>query len=171
MVNIKALQQDIQYVQPIENTVDSKLEFYKNISEVQSGIKNEITTDFTFCKLDDHDKEAVIEMVNDSYYAKQIILSINERATKWEWDKDKWVQRHLNNEETAFIKIKANRIFDVIMTRIFMIAILNRNVKDNHLIRTLTNTTEIEEPQEEERKGFLKRLLSKERKEEEIQKK
>ncbi len=46
----------------VEQTIDNKLEILRFVSTVQSRIKKDISEDFVLAKLEDKDREGIIEM-------------------------------------------------------------------------------------------------------------
>jgi len=157
-------------IKPIP-TIDNKLELLKHISEVQSRIKEHITTDFTYAKLDEQNKKAIIEMTTNAYYGITLIKEIENKATIWKWNNEKkqWEQRKLNKKEKEIMNERQKRIFDAFMTKVFMTTILNRNTKDNYLIRIMAGLGEEEvekEKEEENEKTIIEKLTNKLKKEE-----
>lgn len=131
----------------------TQIDIINKIPQVNSRIKDEITADFTLCKLSNQDKEAVTEIVSDAYYCKEIIKKYKNKK-KWNWDDNKkeWHETGLTTQEIKKIDEYLETVFDTFMKRIFMVAILNRNVKDNYIIEYMTNYkpegTETEEQQQ-----------------------
>lgn len=128
-----------------------KLAFIKHLSEVQSRIKDQITSDFVYAKLDEKDKEGVIEMTNNAYYGHRLIIEIAKKATKWEWNQkqQQWEKRNYNKTETETLLLMSNNTFDAFMTRPTMTVNMNRNVKNNYLIRMSAGLPEEEKEEEE----------------------
>lgn len=135
-----------------ETSVDNKLELLKYTSEVQSRIKTDISSDFTLAKLDDKTKEAIVELVGDAYYVKKIINQIRIKAKKWHWNNKtkNWTKTPITPEEQDRINTIGEEAFDTFMTRLYMTAILNRNVDKNHLLKVLTQENPQQEPEEKE---------------------
>ena len=59
-----------------EKPTDTKLDLIKYTSQVQSDINTNITSDFVLAKLNEKDKTAIIEMTDNAYHAKKILLQI-----------------------------------------------------------------------------------------------
>lgn len=145
--------------EPIE-TVDNRLELLKHLGEVQSTIKESITSDFVYAKLGDKDKEGVVEMTANAQLASNYYKYLETRTKIWEWNqKGYWTQRRMNQEEKNMLKKNGQVLFDNFMVRPMMTAILNRNVKDNHLVKMLAGQSE-EEIQTEEEENKKKELFT-----------
>lgn len=115
---------------------DTKLDILKFTANVKSRIKEDITSDFILAKLTEKDKEGITEMTCNAYFAKRIILT---------------ALKHTKTQtEIKIIKHLANATFDAYMTRIYMVANLNRNVPKNHLLRILAEKEEEPETPETE---------------------
>ena len=114
-----------------EETVDTKLELMKYLANVQSRIKDEITTDFVYARLGDKDKSAIIEMTVNAYYGRKLLGVISKSYRRWVWNDTVkiWESRFLEDNEQKLIDLHGQNLFDTFMRRMFMIAILNRNVK------------------------------------------
>ena len=145
-----------------EPTIDNKLEILRFASQVQSRIKKDISEDFILAKLEEKDKEGIVEMTSNAYFMKKILSILKAKGTKWDWDnKNKcWIKRSLNKEEMTFIQDVADATFDSYLTRIYMTVILNRNVPNNHLLKILAGATDDEDKEEIEGiKGKLAELV------------
>lgn len=129
-----------------EPTIDNKLELIKSLSQVKSSIKDVITEDFVLAKLGDKDKEAIIEMVANANYGKQLVNTIILISKEWKWNKKekKWELESINIESKNHLEKMGKRLFDTFMSRIYMTVILNRNTKNNHLVRLIAGQTEEE---------------------------
>ena len=139
-----------------DEQVDNKLELLKYFTQVQSrNVKEEITSDFVLARLSEKDKEGIIEMTNNAYFAKRLLQEMR-KATIWEWitetietrNKDgtitkkkngKWVLRTLTKEEQQTIQDTTIKMFNTYMIRNTTTAVLNRNVKDNYLIKLISD--------------------------------
>lgn len=120
--------------------VDNKLELLKYMTKILSrGIKRDVTPDFVMAKLHPKDKEALIEMTNNAYFSKRNIQTLKQRG-KWTYNNTTktWIQNEMNEEDKKKIDEITDKMFDTFMTRNIMTAILNRNVKDNHILRLLS---------------------------------
>ena len=60
----------------INDQLATRLDMLKHISEVQSVIKDTITSDFTLASLDEQDKEGITEMVVNAYYWRQLLTKL-----------------------------------------------------------------------------------------------
>jgi hypothetical protein len=145
-----------------EQTIDNKLEILRLTSQVQSRIKKDISEDFILAKLDERDKEGIVEMTSNAYFVKKILGILSAKGVKYDWNvkTDSWTKRSLNTEEKSFIEHIANATFDSYLTRIYMTVILNRNVPNNHLLKILAGATDAEDREEIEGiKGKLAELV------------
>lgn len=143
---------EIRYVDESSKGWDDKYDMYKYIASVQSNIKSYISSDFVQAKLNDTDKEFVIEMVTNAFFVKRICMNIGN-------DLDE------NNNE--YILNLANIVFDSIITKLYMIVILNRNVSMNYILKLLTSEPEKQDDimnveNELKVKGKLKKVLQNE---------
>lgn len=158
-------------VEPINTELDNKLELIKFTSQVQSRIKDEISSDFILAKLSEKDKEGIIEMTADAYFCKKLIQTLNEKGSITEWNNKikNWETRNLTTAEEEAIKTYADQVFDAFLTRIYMTVILNRNVPKNHLLKVLTGVNQEDEEEEQEpidpkdMKKFLKEIAKNEK--------
>lgn len=164
--NIKELEEQKEN----NDTVDSKLELLKYTSQVQSRIRNDITSDYTLAKLEAKDKEFVIEHAVTAFYAKKVILQqLNKKKYDWKQNPDSkkteimWIERKLNEYEKKIIRETANAIFDSFMNRLHMLVITNRNVDSNHLLRYLSGLNDegqpVEDPEEKKLSTKLKKIV------------
>lgn len=139
---------ELEEIKP-EETIDNKLEFLKFMSQVQSSIKDCITEDFIFAKLGDKQKEAIIEMVCNAYYGKKLLSIVAHKSKKrWVWKKDRWEHIERDSSHFTIMNEYSKNVFDAFMTRIYMMVILNRNVKENPLLRLLAGMPEDESESE-----------------------
>lgn len=149
--------------------IDNKLELLKYTSQVQSRIKDEISTDFVLAKLSEKDKEGITEMTSNAYFVKRMMSIIKKKAKRWEWDskEKKWEKKEAETSDRNKIEEISKRTFDMFMTRIYMTAILNRNVERNYLLNILAGLKEEEEKEEDtEIKSKLREVLRNEEKKE-----
>lgn len=156
--------------QDTKDDVDNKLELLKYATKVQSrGLKKDISPDFVMAKFNQQkDKEGVVEITNDAYFCKRTINMLT-RSKIWKWIKEEktWKQYPLTDTQKAEINYITEKMFDTFMTRTGMTAVLNRNVKDNHILRLIAglDTEEKEEGQttetEEETETRLQKVIDK----------
>lgn len=144
-------------------TIANKLDLIKHISEVQSRIKEEITSDFVYARFTEKDKKMIIEMANNAYLTTKR-LGINAKKHKeWQWNNQQkqWEQKEMNQHTQQKLIKGVDNLFDIFMTRPMMLAILSRNVKDNYLVKHTAGITEEEtgEEIEEEEQNKLKKTL------------
>lgn len=141
----------MQTEEPEEKTVDNKLELLKYTSDVQSRIKTDITSDFILAKLNEKDKEAIVELTADAYFSKRVIEQIAKRSHQWHWNNEnnKWQKQPLDINKKNKITKMASRIFDSYMIKLQMTALVNRNVDKNYLINILAQQQERNETEDE----------------------
>jgi hypothetical protein len=142
-------------------SIDNKLELLRYISNVNSRIKDDISSDFILAKLKDKDKEGIIEMTSNAYFVKKVMVMLAEKHKEYKYDTKtkKWTMSHLDTKTKEAMKKIADATFDAYMTRIYMTAILNRNVPRNYLVRLIAGYDDEEEEGEtpkDELKGFQK---------------
>ena len=81
--------EEIKPVEPSkEIEVDSKLELLKYTADIQSRIKDDISSDFTLAKLEAKDKEGIIEMTSNAYFCKKVADLISEKCNEY----GRWVR-------------------------------------------------------------------------------
>ena len=133
-----------------EPTVDNKLELVKHLGEVQSPIKQTITSDFIYAKLGDKDKEGITEMTANAQLGRNFYRYVEEKTVKWHWNKEKeqWEAKSMNKEHRETLKKYASTLADNYMIRPYMIANLARNQSDNFLIKITAGVPD-NEPEEE----------------------
>lgn len=148
----------------VEQTIDSKLELIKQIGQVESEIKDHITSDFVYAKLNEKDKTFILKMYQNASLARTLLerLRINQKK-EWQWNQNKyqWEYQNISQKKEQILKELTKQIFQTFMRTIFMLVILNRNVKDNHLVKWSIGITEEENQQEEEPTGILQKLQNK----------
>ena len=136
-----------------EKPTDTKLDLIKYTSQVQSDINTNITSDFVLAKLNEQDKTAIIEMTDNAYHAKKILLQIakNYKQNTWNPTTKQWEITPITKEHPIYKKIQkiANKTFNMYMIKMQMIALLNRNVEKNHLINILAQRQEEDIPKEQ----------------------
>lgn len=129
-----------------EKTIDTKLELIDTIAQVKSKIKEHITSDFILAKLGDKDKEAITELTANAYYGAKLLRVVEKTQKKWYWEDGKWIYKHLEEKDKEAIRQHSENLFSVFMVRVQMTVILNRNVKDNHMLRMMLGASD--EPEE-----------------------
>lgn len=146
MPHIKSREEDEQRTIP-EATVDTKLELLKHLTTVHSGIRKEITEDLVLAKLGDKDKKYVVEATVNAYYGYKLYQVIKQTATRWEWNntKKEWHKKYLTKQQQQIIQLHSENLFSSFMKRVFMILGVNRNVKDNYLLRLMAGFEETED--------------------------
>lgn len=130
-----------------EETVDNKLQLLKYSAEVQSRIREDISSDFILAKLGSQDKEGIIETTSNAYFFKRLVKIVELKGKKWTWDETTktWERSPLDEKQKAILDEIAKNTFDSYMTRVFMTVILNRNVEKNHIMKLLGQYDDIED--------------------------
>lgn len=128
--------------QTLTPTIDRDIELKKFLADIHSRINKDITSDFVLAKLEDKDKNAVIEMTNNAYYATRLLTEHaikNKTKKKHYWNKTtkKWEKKELTEDENTLLKKNIENLFDAYVNRIILVVNLNRNKKDNHLLNLL----------------------------------
>jgi len=131
-----------------EKTIDNKIELTKSIGEVQSKIRDVVSSDFVMCKLDPQTKEYVIEMSNNAFLSRRILTIIKNQAKIWVWNNGKYIHRLLNSKEKEYMDSLIQACFDAYMNRIYMITIVNRNVPHNYIIEKISGVKDEVEDEE-----------------------
>ena len=145
---------------------NDRLDILKHVSDIKLSLKEDITSDFVLAKLGEKDKEFIIEMTGNAYFAKKLLDIIYDKAEEWKYSEktETWKKVKLNKEELAKIKKVANAVFDSYMNKIYMTVILNRNVDKNYLINVLSGYKDEEGeeigPSNEDMKGAMAELLA-----------
>lgn len=147
------------------NQVDNKIELLKFLAMVATRIKKDITSDFTLAKLDDQNKTGIIDMTSNAYLLRRIINTLKEQSYTWTYNHETktWTKNNLDeNTKTRIEKIGQN-IFDSYMVKVYMTAIMNRNVEQNHILNILggIQQEEAELELEQEKENKVTKLLKK----------
>lgn len=132
---------------PPREYVEDKLQLLNKISSVHHDLKEDITPDFIYAKLNEKQQEFIIEMTHHADFSRNLFRTIKERHTKWEWNDKKncWIERKLNQEEKNQLDNYSDTLFRTFMTRSFMIVTLNINKKDNPHVRLMAGASDEEE--------------------------
>lgn len=142
---------------------------YKYLTDIQSDIKKDITSDFILAKLNETQKEAVIELVRDAYFIKKEL----ERLTNAYYYKPLKNGRYVKNEDGTFRRFPitkeqrdyimniAKMTFNSYMIKIIMTKIEYRNVENNVMMELITEKDKMAMENfklEEENKDLMKRM-------------
>ena len=121
-----------------QDTVDNSLELRKYLVQVQSRIKNEVTSDFTLATVLPEEKEGIIEITTNAFEARKKFENI-AKCKRWNWDKKEkaWILNELNKQQKEIINQHTNQTFDTYMNRVFMMITMNRNKANNPLASML----------------------------------
>jgi len=130
-----------------ESSFSDKWSTYKYLTSIQSDIKKDITSDFILAKLDQNQKESVIELVRDAYYIKKMMeryadhktYKVNKRTGRYLTNADGTYKQHsLDPKEKKYILNMAKITFNSIMIKIIMTKIEYRNVDKNVMMELIT---------------------------------
>lgn len=144
---------DSQPLPVSEDLLTDQFDVYRYLTDVRSRIKKDISTDFVLAKLEDQDKTGVIEMTVNAYLAKAVAESLKPYCR--------------SVEEMKEVEHEGNRIFDMYMTKIYMVVLLNRNKEQNPMVRWIVSNLGKGGQEEEQRvtpeeaKGFINRVKDK----------
>lgn len=118
------------------DTVDNALELRKYLVQVQSRIREEITSDFTLANVDENQKNSIIEITTNAFEATKRFDNIM-KAKNWTWTKNGWKTTETDQDGIKKIKNNQRQSFDSYMNRIFMTVNMNRNKRDNRMVDLL----------------------------------
>lgn len=137
----------------IEATIDNSLELKQTFVKVHTDIKDSIKEDFAIAYLEGKDKEFVIEMTGNAYYGKKLIEITKEKGGEWEYNKEEkqWEKRTYKNKIKTNIMKQANRMFNNYMIKVYMIVLVERNKKNNPLLKYILEAKD-DETEEEDKK-------------------
>lgn len=146
---------------PVSNTVDTKIELLKYVSEVQCRLWKDITPDFIFAYLNDKDKEALSEITVSAFMAKELISKLKNHK-RWIYSETdrKYIKKGLDINEKTIIDDFSNLSWDAYMIRLNMVAILNRNKPKNPMLSFMAGLKEDEDTEKENKEKESKSLMS-----------
>lgn len=131
---------------PTDDGFSDKYSTYKHLIEVKSDIRDNITSDFILAKLNDNQKESVVELVRDAYFAKKEIEKL-ARGYTYRIDKNRKYYRNedysykkfeLSQDEKDYIKMVARMTFNSYMIKLIMTVIMYRNIDKNVVMELIT---------------------------------
>ena len=130
-----------------EDSYDNEYEMKSMLPQVKSAVKENVTSDYTLAILNKDEKEFVIENYGNAEYAKEIIKRFGQKGYRYQWDNETkdWVKNPdgsykkvlISKEERNLIEEMAKRTFTFFMIQSHLIAILNRNKVENHMVNIL----------------------------------
>lgn len=115
--------------------------------------RKEITSDFTKAKLNEKQRETVIEMTSSAYFCKRIVENLRDNSRWYNWKSKRWeyyTKEGTKADEYEVMTRRAEYAFNNVMHRPFMTAILHRNIKDNYLLKLQAKASEKDDDEEEE---------------------
>lgn len=133
----------------MEPTIDNELELIKHATSVHAkDIQKQITSDFIYAKIPEEIKQGIIEVGDHAYYIQRLYEQMTKDIKMWKWNKEtkNWEERETTEKENKKLEKLKERVFDSYMTKLKIIAILNRNVKENPILTFIKK-----EPMEEEK--------------------
>lgn len=135
---------DIEGRKPFSDSLDV-MQF---LASVHSRIGSDISSDFVLAKLEDGDKEFIIEMIVNAYFVKRLMKYLENKAES-EADKER-------------LKEYGQDVFDAYANKLYMIALVNRNVPLNALLRLMAGLSDIEQEEMAEKQvGKLQEIIQK----------
>lgn len=159
--------------QKIPEKVSDQIELVSDLKEVKSSLRNNITSDYVLAHLDKIQTEFITENYSNAEYAKEIINRYQKGFT-YEWDENKmdWVKDEngnpkkipISNKDKETIQKMGSRTFEFFMIMPHMMAILNRNKRDNFMVKGIMIPKENEEEaplSSLDQKSFFEKLKDK----------
>lgn len=144
------------------NTIDNNLELVKYATEVQTRIKEDINSDYVLAVIEEKDKEAIKEMVNNAYLSKRMIKGITyKKVYKWIKEEKRWIETNIEEETAERIREIADEVFDIHMIRHHMKVTLERNKVPNPILTGLMGTQPNKEITEEQEETIKERIIKK----------
>jgi len=130
-----------------EEHFNDRLDILRHVSDIKLRLKEDITNDFVLARLGDKDKEFIIEMTGNAYFAKKLLDIMKDKGEEWRWNEKEGIYERfmIKKDEADKIKKIAKAVFDSYMIKIYMIVVLNRNVDKNYLINVLSGYLEKDE--------------------------
>lgn len=149
---------------------NDRLDILRHVSDIKLSLKKDITNDFVLARLDEKDKEFIIEMTGNAYFSKKLLDEIEDKGEVWQYSEEKgYVKVKLSEEERKKVKKISEAVFDSYMIKIYMTVVLNRNVDKNYLINVLSGYAEKEgegiDPNEQVKGAVASLLADREKKE------
>lgn len=140
-----------------EQKITEQIQLQTELMKVTTGIKENITQDYTLAEFDKTEKEYISENYENAAYAKEIITreattgyeyKFNDKKFDWERDNEEKPKKiPINENDKKKIQEYANKTFTMFMQKPHMLATLNRNKKQNFLVTLLGGKlTEEEKP-------------------------
>lgn len=121
---------------------DTGLDIANHLAIVHSKIKSTVSPDFVMAKFDDKNKEFVIEMIANAFFARNVLRSLvlygqkklQDYRNKRPYDKES-IQNIIRELEA--VEQTQELIFTTYTTKVQMVAVVNRNVPSNDLVKIL----------------------------------
>ena len=140
----------------LQEDFTDKWSTFKYLTGVQSDLKHDVTSDFILAKLRENQKEAIIELVRDAYFAKKEVLKLTrgwnykiDRKGKYIKNDDKTFKKFpLDLVEIKYIKNLADITFNSYMIKMIMTVIMYRNIEQNVLMEMITEKDRLAEESE-----------------------
>lgn len=138
-----------------EDKISEQIELLNQLMKVTSGVKENITSDYTLASFNKDEKDFIKENYENGEFAKEIINRFGVKGYRYKWDEksNDWLRDsegyalrvNLNENEKKLLKLMSERIFTFFMVSAHMIAVLNRNKTENFLVKLLGKQNEEEE--------------------------
>lgn len=129
-----------------EDYTETRLDFLKGLSAIGSRLNRRISSDWVMARLEEKDREAIREMMANAYYGDNLLKEIPLKFKRWKFDVERqvWEDEYMSKEEKDAIVNQADKMFDTFTIRVETTVILNRNVKNNWLVRLMAGAQEEE---------------------------
>lgn len=152
-----------------DTAFSDKWSTYKYLTSIHSDIKKDITSDFILAKLNENQKESIIELVRDAYFIKKAMERLIDCKTYKVGKNHKYIKNNdgsfrkfdLSEDEKEYISNMAKLTFNAIMIKILMTKIEYRNVDSNVIMELITEKDKMvaeNDRLEEENKDITERI-------------
>lgn len=128
----------------------------------KTEIKTDLSSDIVLARFEkDKDKVFIIDLYNTAAVVKSVMTSAIDKLDNY-YKKNPLAERMLQNKTWEKRKLDCIKVtkdtVEMIMAKIHVLSALNRNVRDNYLIKDLLDSTRQEEIQEEDDGKFSKEI-------------
>lgn len=115
--------------------IEDQYGFLKHLADVHTHkIRDIISSDWVLAKLETKEKDFLIEMSHNAIMTKILMDRMKERAIQYEFINNNWVEKDIDTKIGSKMIENSLSVFNNMIFRLQMIAILNRNVSSNYLI-------------------------------------
>lgn len=146
-----------------EYLIDNKVDLVKHASIVHArGIKQDISSDLIFAKLDETKEEPIIELAEQAYFGRRMCDKIIKNATTYTWNNTKkvWIKKDLPNWKRQKIERLNEGMFDAYMVGPSMLAVLKRNKPRNPILKLTAGFDEesLQQQEDEQYKEIIDQI-------------